>query len=98
MLGADDVTSAEERVAEYTDDRLSYYWDSKRAAALAWQELYGLPKPAWDMYFLYGPKTKWADAVTMPELGMTGHQPVEDKIQKMDIEVFSAAASKLSTK
>jgi hypothetical protein len=96
MLGADDVETAAERAAEFTDQRLTCYWDTERAAALAWQHLYALDKPAWDMYFLYDTEAVWNDDITMPVVAWTGHQPIGDKIQKMDMETFAARAKNLA--
>ena len=98
MLGADDAEAAGERAAEYSDARVTYYWDADRATALAWQELLALDKPAWDMYLLYPPDARWGEGVTPPALAMTGHEPVGETIPRMDIEVFAATARRLATR
>lgn len=45
--------------AQFTDGRLTYFWDPYRAAGETWQPPLKLKGAAWDVYLLYGASATW---------------------------------------
>src|SRR5262249_44846239 len=70
MLRSDDRDSAFERTKEFSDPRVSYYWDDSRITGAAWRDLLNLPTTAWDIYFLYSSKTNWTEVPGKPVFWM----------------------------
>jgi hypothetical protein len=67
MLRTDDRESAVERTKEFSDPRVSYYWDENAITGMGWQQLLGLHSTAWDVYFLYPPGgTAWSNKPAQP--------------------------------
>ncbi|HZS47056.1 MAG TPA: hypothetical protein VFC63_18420 [Blastocatellia bacterium] len=59
MFPGDSRSWAQTRSDEFTDGRVSYYWDKDRLSGQQWRTTLGLDKNAWDVYLLYGPESQW---------------------------------------
>ncbi len=70
MLDSDIRAAAEERSGEFSDERLTYFWDGERLAGKLWQRVLDFPGIAWDVYFLYGPEAKWENDPPVPDFWM----------------------------
>lgn len=77
VLRSDDRESALERVKEFSDSRINYYWDEERLTGNAWQKLLNLGSVAWDIYFIYEPQVKLIDLPTKPYFWMHQLQGVD---------------------
>jgi len=66
ILETDSRTSALELSKEFSDSRVSYYWDEKRITGPLWQEVMKIPAFAWDIYFLYDKEAHWTAKPTVP--------------------------------
>lgn len=92
MLDADDLDVARERMAEYADDRVTYFWDPEFFAGYAYSTVFDLDDIVWDIYFLYGREAEWQELPTRPALAMKGHQKMENKIELWNVERFAEQA------
>ena len=84
--------SAKTRSSEFSDKRLSYYWDGNRLTGQQWQKVLGTARTAWDIYLLYGADREWGKEPAAPDFWM--HQlggVSEDKY--LDPDVFAAQAN-----
>jgi hypothetical protein len=88
MLEIDDIAAAEARIEEFSDPRLTYFWDPGFTTGHAWRQVLALDDVAWDMYFIYGLDSEWGGQPTKPEYAMTGHHAIPDKVLKLDIDQF----------
>ncbi len=62
MLSGDSKKLATRMSRKAKDPRMVYQaWDNERVTGKTWQASMDLPGIAWDVYFLYGPDTEWAD-------------------------------------
>ena len=43
------------------DERAVHFWDGNGQLLSGYQQLLGLPVPAWDIYMVFGPETRWED-------------------------------------
>lgn len=66
ILETDDRNSGLERSKEFSDPRVSYYWDENRITGPLWQEVMKIPAFAWDIYFLYEKEAHWTSKPTVP--------------------------------
>ncbi len=66
ILQADNRTAGLERSKEFSEHRVSYYWDANRIAGPLWQEVMKIPAFAWDIYFLYDKEAHWTSKPTVP--------------------------------
>ena len=57
--GSDNREDAVRRSGEFSDKRITYFWDRELLSSKLWQKTLKLSKPAWDVYMLHGPKAKW---------------------------------------
>ena len=55
------------------DPRAYHYWDPERTVGTAFQQHFGLEKPAWDVWMLFAPGVSWEDGVP-PEPTWWEHQ------------------------
>jgi hypothetical protein len=46
---------------ELPDSRALHYWDGKRLVVSGYTETLGFKEPAWDIFLLYPPGTRWDD-------------------------------------
>ncbi|HSE23117.1 MAG TPA: hypothetical protein VLB68_15735 [Pyrinomonadaceae bacterium] len=70
MFPGDSRSWAQTRSNEFSDPRLSYYWDGGRVTGDDWGKALGIDRTAWDVYFLYGANAKWSDGTPTPAFWM----------------------------
>jgi len=70
MFPGDSRAWAQTRSGEFSDKRLSYYWDGERLTGKEWQRVLGLKPLAWDVYFLYGATSQWDKEPGVPDFWM----------------------------
>lgn len=85
-LRSDSKVAAVQGSSEFTDKRLSYFWDENQLTGLEWGKVLDLDKTAWDVYFLYGPNVKWKKKVPKPDFWMHQLSGCEDKAPFLDLE------------
>jgi copper chaperone CopZ len=95
MLTSDDRAAAVERSGEFTDPRVTYFWDGDQLTGKAWQRVLGTSRLAWDVYFLYGAQTRWDAEPTVPEFWMHQLGGAEDKAPFLDASRFEAKVKEL---
>jgi len=95
MLRSDDRQAALEGSAEFTDDRVSYYWDPDRAAGKSFKKTLGLWQTAWDVYLLYSPGTRWDDFAPMPHYWMHQLTMANADAPSLDVDSLTAATIEL---
>ena len=59
--------------SEIPDPRAAHYWDGDGQLVKGYRELLGFSEPAWDIYLLYGPETRW-DSERPPQPRYWMHQ------------------------
>ena len=70
MFPGDSKEWAKTRTNEFSDKRLSYYWDGDKHSGNAWQKVLGTRREAWDVYLLYGAGSQWDKDPTAPDFWM----------------------------
>ena len=70
MFPGDSRKWAQTRSDEFSDKRLSYYWDGEKLSGNQWQKLLGTKREAWDVYLLYGAGSQWDKEPTTPDFWM----------------------------
>lgn len=80
VLRSDNRAAAEKRVNEFSDPRLTYFWDENRITGLRWQPILRIRDLAWDVYLVYGLDNSWNDNPSVPDfwmhqLGNVGYAP-----------------------
>ena len=70
MFPSDSRGWAQTRTNEFSDPRLSYYWDGGKLTGEDWAKALGIDRTAWDVYFLYGAKTDWNKGTPTPDFWM----------------------------
>lgn len=96
-LPADNRSWAVKRTSEFSDDRVTYFWDGDRITDNIWNEALELEVSAFDIYGLYGADSKWDKKPTSPDFWMhTLH--VLEKGEDWDVGKFEKEAKKLLTK
>jgi hypothetical protein len=70
MFPGDSKNWAKTRSGEFTDQRLTYYWDDNRLTGQQWQKVLGISETAWDVYFLYGANARWDKEPPAPDFWM----------------------------
>lgn len=95
MLGSDNKVAAVQGSLEFTDTRLSYFWDEAKLTGQAWGKILNLNKTAWDVYFLYGPKASWKKLPPKPHFWMHQLTGCEDKAPFLDLEGLEVEVKKL---
>lgn len=43
------------------DQRAQHYWDGSGLLVSGYRRVLSLPVPAWDLYLIFGPETRWDD-------------------------------------
>lgn len=92
MLRADNRQAALEGSAEFTDDRVSYYWDPERLSGESFEETLGLWQTAWDVYLLYKPGTLWDANAPKPDYWMHQLSMANASGPTLDIDSLTNAA------
>lgn len=59
MLEGDSADAARLESSLYPDKRISHFWDEGGILATELGARLGLQKKAWDVYMLYGKRSKW---------------------------------------
>ena len=70
MFPGDSREWAKTRTAEFSDKRLSYYWDGDKLTGKEWQKVLGTKREAWDVYLLYGATSDWEKGLAGPDFWM----------------------------
>ena len=94
MFPGDSRKWAQTRSDEFSDKRLSYYWDGEKCSGKEWQKLLGTKREAWDVYLLYGASSQWGKEIAKPDfwmhqLGGVTHAP------QLDEKAFEAKVKEL---
>ena len=84
IISGDDRAFAVERSTEFTDDRITHYWDGEQLTAKAWDSVLETQDIAWDVYLIYGPTSSWEKEPPAPVFWMHGlmgivHAPQLDR-------------------
>lgn len=94
MFPGDSRKWAQTRADEFSDKRLSYYWDGDRLTGNQWQKLLGTKREAWDVYFLYSAASQWDKEPSVPDFWMHQLGGVTNA-PRLDEAVFEAKAKEL---
>jgi hypothetical protein len=70
MFPGDSRGWATTRSEEFTDKRLSYYWDGEKLTGKELQKVLGAKGVAWDIYLIYGAQSKWDKELPAPDFWM----------------------------
>lgn len=70
VLRSDNRTAAVKRSNEFSDPRVIHYWDGDQQTGKIWQKVMGIPRIAWDIYFLYSADAEWGTEPTRPKFYM----------------------------
>ena len=70
MFPGDSRSWAQTRSNEFSDSRLSYYWDGGRTIGEEWRKVLGMDNTAWDVYLLYGSNVEWDKGTPTPAFWM----------------------------
>ena len=97
MFPGDSRGWAKSRSDEFSDNRLSYYWDRDRLTGQRWQKVLGTPREAWDVYLLYGAGTQWDKEPPTPDFWMHQLRSMSSTKtgQLLDGAVFEAKVKEL---
>ena len=92
ILRSDNRTSAERRVRNLVDPRVSHFWDSGKLTGDAWRHVIGRQDTAWDVYFLYGADAQWdtqppRSDLWLPELHGATSARLELKVRQLLEEI-----------
>lgn len=71
ILPEDSQQAAEAEASDFTDTRISHFWDADRNLAGAFASTLGLQCPAWDVYLLFDAGSEWiGDDAPQPSFWM----------------------------
>jgi hypothetical protein len=94
--GEDKVSAATTKLA---DQRVLHYWDTEGKLRNMYRDLMQWDQPAWDVYYVYGPKAEWKKSgPPTPDFWM--HQlrglPIERRLngEKLAAEIKRLLAAK----
>lgn len=59
LAPGDERSAAVKFSSEFTDGRITYFWDPYRASGETWQSVLKLQGAAWDVYMVYGAASNW---------------------------------------
>lgn len=94
MFFGDSREWAKTRSAEFSDKRVSYYWDAGKLTGKEWQKVLGTMAEAWDVYLLYGGTSQWEQGPTVPDFWMHQLGGVTNA-PRLDEAVLEAKAKEL---
>lgn len=97
MFPGDSRKWAQTRSDEFSDKRVSYYWDGEKIAGKAWQKTLGTKREAWDVYLLYGAGSQWDKEPATPDFWMHQLSGVTTA-PRLDEEAFQAKTKELVNK
>ena len=69
-------------------------WDNERVTGKTWQAAMDLQGIAWDVYFLYGPDTEWADNIPS-QPGYWQHQGAGGQENWLDYDKLKAKVEEM---
>ena len=94
MFPGDSRGWAKNRSGEFSDKRVSYYWDGEKLAGQQWQKVLGTKGVAWDIYLLHGAQSQWDKQPPAPDFWM--HQlRGETGAPLFDVTAFEAKAKEM---
>ena len=70
MFPGDSRGWAKTRSDEFSDRRLSYYWDANKLTGQQWQKVLGTSRESWDIYLLYSAQSQWDKEPPKPDFWM----------------------------
>jgi hypothetical protein len=70
MFPGDNREWAEKRSEEFSDERLTYFWDEEQITAQVWKSVLQISRAAWDVYFLYNDGVHWDEEPSLPDFWM----------------------------
>jgi hypothetical protein len=94
MFPGDSRDWANTRSNEFSDRRLSYYWDAGRLTGQQRPKVLGVSRTAWDVYFLYSANIAWDNEVAAPSFWMHQLSGVT-QAPRLDEAVFEAKVKEL---
>lgn len=97
MFPSDSREWAKTRSSEFSDKRLSYYWDGDKLAGKEWQKVLSTKREAWDVYLLYGAGSQWEKEPAAPDFWMHQLGGVTNA-PTLDEGAFEAKAKELLSK
>jgi len=97
MFPGDSREWAKIRTTEFSDKRLSHYWDGDKLAGKEWQKVLGTKREAWDVYLLYGAASQWEKEPAAPDFWMHQLGGVTTA-PRLDQAVLEAKAKELLSK
>ena len=97
MFPGDSQEWAKTRSGEFSDKRLSYYWDGNRLTGQQWQKVLGTSRAAWDVYLLYGADSQWEKEPAAPDFWMHQLGGVTDA-PRLDGATFEVKVKELLSK
>ena len=82
MLRSDSRLEAVEGSLEFSDARLSYFWDEAKLSGASWQDVLEIGGIAWDVYLLYDAGAGWGRNPEYPDFWM--HQLAVEGVPRLD--------------
>jgi len=76
-ISSDTRNDALERANQFSDSRVSYYWDPEKLTGKSWGSVLELGMSAWDVYLLYTSNQNWNTDVPSPLFWMHQLQGIE---------------------
>jgi hypothetical protein len=76
-ISTDSRDDALERSSQFTDNRVSYYWDAEKLTGKSVGSVLELGMSAWDVYLLYTSNQKWNTEIPSPLFWMHQLQGIE---------------------
>ncbi len=97
MFPGDSRKWAQTRSDDFSDKRVSYYWDGEKIAGKAWQKVLGTKREAWDVYLLYSAGSQWDQEPAAPDFWMHQLSGITTA-PRLDEEAFQAKTRELLNK
>jgi len=95
VLPSDDLEAAIERSGEFSDPRVTYFWDSNLLTGKLWKPILDIPRQvAWDVYLIYDAKAQWKDKLPPPDFWMHQLGGVT-KAPQLEVDGFEKKARKM---
>lgn len=76
-ISTDTRNDALERSNQFSEGRVSYYWDPEKLTGKAWDSVLGLGISVWDVYLLYNSNLNWNTDLPPPIFWMHQLQGIE---------------------
>ena len=85
VLQSDDDISAARRTRQFTDQRLTHFWDGNRLTGKLWQPVLEDKRIPWDVYLLYHANARWEEAPTAPDFWL--HRLNRPNIERFELKM-----------